>query len=111
MENEKIGRRGVVKRTLSVLGVAAAAPQLLAACGGEESSGGLTCTDTSGLPAAAVTTRTSQAYTDSATDANKKCQACNFFTAGAAGQCGSCSVIQGPIHPDGSCNLWAARPA
>lgn len=108
MKNDTIGRRGALKRALTVLGAAAVAPQLLSACGGEE-SGGLTCTDTTGLPAAAVTTRESQAYSDSSADPNKKCSACNFFTAGAAGQCGSCSVIQGPIHPDGTCNLWGAR--
>ncbi len=108
MKKNEIGRRGVMKRALTVLGVATAAPHLLAACGSEE-SGGLTCTDTTGLAPAAVTTRTSQAYSDSSADPNKKCTDCNFFTAGQAGQCGTCSVIQGPIHPDGTCNLWAAR--
>ncbi|MCB9594400.1 MAG: high-potential iron-sulfur protein [Sandaracinaceae bacterium] len=110
MQKNQIGRRGVMKRALTVLGAAAVAPQLLAACGGEEAAG-LSCTDTSGLAAAAVTTRESQAYADSSSDPNKKCSACNFFTAGQANQCGSCSVIQGPINPNGTCNLWAARPA
>ena len=105
----KIGRRGVMKRALTVLGAAAIAPAVLTACGGEESEGGaLSCTDTSGLSEAQTATRSSQEYVDSSPNADQNCANCNFFTAGQAGQCGSCTVIQGPIHPDGYCNLWAA---
>lgn len=108
MSEKIIGRRGVMKRALTVLGAAAVAPALLSACGGEEESG-LTCTDTSGLEPAAVTTRESQHYADTSTNAEQNCANCNFFTAGQANQCGSCTVIQGPIHADGYCNLWAAQ--
>ncbi len=38
----------------------------------------------------------------------ESCRDCKFFTAGAEGQCGTCSLVPGPIHPDGRCNLWAA---
>jgi hypothetical protein len=108
MSEGKIGRREAAKRALMVLGAAAIAPSALAACGGEE-EGGLTCTDTSGLSAAEVTTRTSQAYTDHSTHADQKCNNCRFYTAGQGNACGTCQVIRGPIHPDGHCNLWAAQ--
>ena len=108
MKKDTIGRRDALKRALTVLGAATVAPQLLAACG-SESSGGLSCTDTTGLSAAEISTRESQAYADSSADPNKKCVDCTFYTAGQAGACGTCSVIRGPIHPDGTCNLFARR--
>jgi len=109
MSESKIGRRQATRRALTVLGAAIVAPSALVACGGEEDGGGaLTCTDTAGLEAAALATRESQAYSDSSTNAEQTCSACRFYTAGQAGQCGSCQVVQGPIHPDGTCNLWAA---
>jgi hypothetical protein len=108
MNESNMGRRDAARRALTVLGAALVAPSALVACGGEEGAATLTCTDTSGLAAAAVATRESQAYTDTSTNPQQKCSGCRFFTAGAAGQCGTCQVVQGPIHPDGNCNLWAA---
>jgi hypothetical protein len=108
MSEEKIGRRDAAKRMLMVLGAAAVAPAALAACGGEE-AGGLTCTDTTGLSPAEITTRQTQQYTDVSPHADKDCANCNFYTAGQPNQCGTCQVIRGPIHPDGYCNLWAAK--
>lgn len=108
MTDQKIGRRDAAKRMLMVLGAAAVAPAALAACGGEE-AGGLTCADTTGLTPAEITTRQSQQYTDDSPHADKQCGNCNFFTAGQANQCGSCTVIKGQIHPEGYCNLWAAK--
>lgn len=108
MSDGKMGRREAAKRALMVLGAAAVAPSVLAACG-EEGGGGLTCTDTSSLTPQELTTRQSQAYTDSSPHADKHCNNCRFFTAGQANQCGTCTVIRGPIHPDGHCSLWAAQ--
>lgn len=106
MKQNRLGRRAVMRRTLTVLGASALAPTLLAACGGDDDA--LSCQDTSGLTAPQIATRQGQSYTDSATNAAETCNTCNFFTAGQEG-CGSCSVIQGPIHPDGYCNLWVVR--
>lgn len=108
MSDGKMGRREAAKRALMVLGAAAVAPSVLAACGGEEEAG-LSCTDTSSLSPAELTTRQSQAYTDHSPHADKHCNNCNFYTAGQANACGTCQVIRGPIHPEGYCNLWAAR--
>ena len=107
MSDSKIGRRAAARRALTVLGAAALAPSVLIGCG-EEGGGGLSCNDTSGLEPAQVTTRESQHYADTAPAADK-CSNCRFFTAGQAGQCGSCSVIQGPINPNGNCDLFAAN--
>lgn len=106
MSETKMGRRDAARRALFVLGAAALAPSALSACGGGE----LTCTDTSALSSADMQTRSTQMYSDHSRDPAKKCNQCRFFTAGqAANTCGSCQVLRGPIHPDGSCNLFSAR--
>jgi hypothetical protein len=107
MNDDKIGRRDAMKRALQVLGAAAAAPVVLAGCGGGEEE--LSCTDTQGLTPAEVQMRQNQSYVDHSPKPSENCANCNFYEAAQAGQCGSCSVIAGPIHPEGYCNLWAAK--
>ncbi|HJL14646.1 MAG TPA: high-potential iron-sulfur protein [Sandaracinaceae bacterium LLY-WYZ-13_1] len=109
-----MGRRDAARRALTVLGVAAVAPSALAACGGEEEGAGgggeLTCTDTSGLEPAALQTRQSQNYTDHSPNEGQQCDNCRFYQAPQQeGSCGSCQVIQGPVHPEGYCDLYAAQ--
>lgn len=100
-------KRRDLLRSVIALPVVAAAGSLLGACGGDDA---LTCTDTAGLPPAAVTLRTTLAYVDqSPHGAQKNCLNCNFYQAAAANQCGGCTLIQGPIHPEGYCNSWAAK--
>lgn len=105
MSENRIGRREMLKRTVHLTVLAGAAPALLSACGGGE----LTCTDESALSAADRTARHGAQYADRAPDASRACAQCSFFQAGAAEQCGTCAVVRGPIHPQGTCQLWAAR--
>lgn len=78
-----------------------------AAAGG--GGGGLTCTDVSGLAPADAQLRTTVAYVDQSPEAGKTCSNCSLFTAPAAeGECGGCTAVKGPIHPDGYCTLWVA---
>lgn len=108
MSDGKMGRREAAKRALMVLGAAVIAPSALAGCGSKE-EGGFSCQNTSGLSPAELSTRQSQAYTDSSPHADKRCDNCRFFQAGQPNACGTCQVIRGPIHPQGYCNLWAAQ--
>lgn len=102
-------KRRDLLRSVIALPVVAAAGSVLQACGGEGGAE-LTCTDTAGLPPAAVQMRTTLAYVDrSPHGAQKNCTNCNFYQAAAAGQCGGCTLLQGPIHPEGYCNSWAAK--
>jgi len=40
----------------------------------------------------------------------KYCKHCRFFTAGKAmGKPGTCSIVSGPIEPDGWCVAYAAK--
>lgn len=77
------------------------------ACGGGD---GLNCTDVSGLSDAERSARTSLGYVEvSPHAARKNCTNCNFYTAGPQGQCGECTLVKGPINPNGYCNSWAAK--
>ena len=113
MNESKMGRRDATRRALTVLGAVFVAPSALAACGGEEEGGGgggeLSCNDTSGLEQAQITAREAQNYVDRSTNAEQNCGNCRFYTAAGEGECGGCQVVQGPIHPEGYCNLWAAQ--
>lgn len=75
-------------------------------CGGEEA---LTCNDTSGLSAAEQSTRSGAEYVDTSPHGvSKQCLNCNFKQNLTANACGTCTVVPGPIHPNGYCTLWVA---
>lgn len=77
------------------------------ACGGDE---GPNCNDTSGLTPQQQSTRSSLGYVArSPHGAQKDCANCNFYTAGAADACGTCTLVPGPIAPEAYCNSWAAK--
>mgnify|MGYP001566462367 CR=1 FL=1 len=101
--NRNLGRRDVLR--LFVVGGAGLA---VIACGGGGSA--VDCSDTAGLAPADAELRRSQAYVDQSTRPDN-CAACTFFTAGAAGACGTCTVIRGSINPGGYCNLFSRRPS
>ena len=105
MSAEKVSRR-VFLSVISTVG-AAASTGLLAACGGNKPKE-FTCTDESALAPADKTLRQSVKYVDKSQEPGKKCGNCLQYTKeAAAGQCGGCKVVKGPIHPEGYCTLWA----
>ena len=130
MDTKDISRRHFIQR-LSLFGAAGiGAGSLLTACGGGEqqpqaaddesaqvaeeatTAEGFTCTDTSGLTEQDLTIRNTLQYVDASSDPEKLCDGCALYVAAEAGQnCGTCTVIKGPIHPKGSCTSWAPKPA
>jgi hypothetical protein len=68
-----------------------------------------TCIDTSGLSDADKQLRTTVAYTDQAGDPKKKCLDCVQWQPPQGSSCGSCKVMKGPVHPEGTCNLFARK--
>lgn len=108
-----IDRRQLLRRV--VLGSAAVTVgAVAAACDNfKPKPAALTCADTTGLAPDDVKMRVElSAYVDKATDASKKCSGCiQFQAAPAAGSCGTCKLVKGPINPDGYCKLFAAKPA
>lgn len=91
---------------------AIAGTALLAACRtGGGGAAAATCDDTAGVDAAMQQARSGLQYVTQAADPAKRCDACMLYTAGAAGGCGTCTALAGPIAPAGSCMAFAPRPA
>jgi hypothetical protein len=101
--DDKLSRRDVIQQGAAlgafvVLGAGACKPAAL------------TCTDTTGLSATDVQVRTSLAYVDTAVEPGKLCSGCQqFVPAPAAGACGTCKVLKGPINPNGYCKSFVAK--
>lgn len=70
----------------------------------------LKCDDTSALPPDAKKARVEVAgYVERSTDVMKTCERCTHFAAGGEDQCGTCKIVEGPIHPKGTCKLFVAK--
>jgi hypothetical protein len=68
-----------------------------------------TCTDTSGLSDTDKQQRVTLAYTDTSADPNKLCKDCVQWLPPQGSGCGACKVMKGPVHPEGTCNLFAKK--
>jgi len=91
------------------LAAAVSAPAAIGSCKKDR----LDCTDTSGLNRAAKQLRDQLEYVDvSPHGEEKNCVNCQFYRQPPKeGQCGACTLIQGPINPAGYCNSWAPKPS
>lgn len=109
MAQRPLSRRDFIERA-AVLGIASAG---LGAFVGACTSGGgtLTCTDTTGLADADLQVRQALQYVDASPEAAKNCLNCQLYTPAAEGECGGCTVVKGPIHPQGYCTSWAEKVA
>lgn len=115
-----MNRRAFLART-GVVGLAGLGLLLgWAGCGGdqkqekasapEKAAGtqqGNPCDDPALLDEEARITRTTFKYQSASTDPTKVCTSCNFWHAPAEGaSCGTCTLVKGPISPQGSCMSW-----
>jgi hypothetical protein len=48
-------------------------------------------------------------YVDSGPEPAKYCDVCVQYRPGASGQCGKCSLLEGPIHPEGTCTAFSPK--
>ncbi|MBL8603402.1 MAG: hypothetical protein JNK72_15865 [Myxococcales bacterium] len=69
----------------------------------------LACTDTAGLSAAELSARQALQYNDHAADPSRACNRCRFFQSAGPDSCGHCTLVKGPINPNGGCNGFNAR--
>lgn len=93
-------RRFLVGAAGALLGVAS--------CAKSSKVVGLVCTDLSGLVEADRTAREGVAYADRVADAAKQCDACRYYVPAAEG-CGGCKLVRGPVHPLGTCRVFAPK--
>jgi len=106
MRETRVTRRAVLR----VLAVAPMAATALSACGKKDAPD--SCQDVSGLGDAEKTARSALQYTDKAPAADRQCHLCNFYQAASEpSKCGGCTLVKGPIHPQGTCSAFAAKAA
>jgi len=77
----------------------------LTACGEKK----LACTDVASLKPEEATARSGLQYMDASADPAKKCDGCQLFTSAGPDKCGSCSLVKGPINPNGSCTGFVKK--
>jgi hypothetical protein len=106
MSSNLLDRRTFLTRA-ALLGGTAAGLGLLVGCG--KGGGALVCTDTASLKPDEIATRTSLNYADASPDPTKLCSSCTLYLPAAEGACGGCSVVKGPINPNGYCISWVKK--
>jgi len=89
---------------LSVLGPAAFLPLALGTQGCSKS---FKCDGGGTLSPADQQLRAKFAYVDKSSDIARMCEDCIQFALGDS--CGTCKVLPGPVHPQGTCTLFAPR--
>ena len=96
----------ITRRRLLVLAPAGVAALALG-CAKKEPDA---CTSTLGLTNEEIKARNSLGYHDRSMDPKKHCIDCVQYVAPPSiDQCGSCKVLKGPVHPRGSCNVFAPK--
>lgn len=124
-EQKPLNRREFLERAAMMGAVALGGSALLAACDSQGGSGGqpaqqqqqqqaaggdFSCNEPaqlSDLSEAQMQTRTVNEYVDSSPKPEQHCSNCALYTQPEGGsQCGGCTVVAGPIHPEGWCRVW-----
>lgn len=96
-------RREFLTRTLGFVGAAG-----LSACSKSQAATEFVCTDVGGLSDGDQAARTAAGYADRAPDPAHACDKCHQFLPAADG-CGACKLLRGPVHPQGTCRVFAAK--
>jgi hypothetical protein len=97
---EQVNRRNLVIRAAkglaAVLGVAGCRKKLGVFCEGGEA-----------MPPSDVQLRSALAYVDTTTEPEKSCLKCFLYLPPKVEEsCGTCKVVRGPIHPNGTCRVF-----
>lgn len=67
------------------------------------------CGDLSGLTDDEIEVRKNFEYVGQTKIAEERCNNCQFWVAPKAGEkCGGCTIMNGPINPQGYCTAWVA---
>jgi hypothetical protein len=109
MNETPIGRRAAVHRLLLVPAAIAVPTWFHVGC--KSGSAPLVCNETAGLSPEDLKARVvTFDYVDTSPDPQKRCTACKQFRTAGEGQCGSCTIVKGPINPNGTCKSFAPNP-
>ncbi len=128
MNYDELNRRAFLKK-VTVLGSVVGGSTLIAACGGgnegasdagsmggSESSAGASaasggCNDLTGLTDQEISVRTTLQYVEVTENPDQNCLNCNFYSQEEGASCGACTLMKGPIAPNGWCASWVVKPA
>jgi hypothetical protein len=68
------------------------------------------CMEAPGLSRDEAQIRANLGYSDSSPSPDKTCLSCRQYNPPREeGSCGTCAVMKGPIHPNGTCKVYGAR--
>ena len=68
------------------------------------------CNDLSSLTKGEIETRNAYDYESRSADGTELCRTCEFWQPSGSGElCGTCTLMNGPIHPLGTCNSWEEK--
>jgi hypothetical protein len=85
---------------------------LLGAAGCSKNRVPISCGVGAGIAPEDLQVRVSLRYVEPADDTKRTCSSCQqYLTPAAGGGCGSCKVLKGPIHPNGTCKAFAPGSA
>jgi len=105
MTKSTLTRREMLGHSVGLL-VIGSTPALLSACKKRE----VHCNEVSGLSEADIELRSQLEYRDDSPHGEaKNCANCAFYVVGKKNECGTCSLVKGPIHPLGYCDTWAGK--
>jgi hypothetical protein len=105
------GREGAVVNRREMLGGTFTALAVLTGAVACRKEKALVCDGLPGLEPADVQLRTTLEYKDKSPLPERECVACSLYLpAPAAGTCGKCKVVKGPIHPQGTCKIFIKMP-
>lgn len=102
----------IARRTFLTYSVFAGAGVMLAACGGANEpvveGEAESCAESVSLSISQRANRTALSYVDISENLVETCANCQYFAhAENNAMCGSCTVVSGPIAPEGYCTAWA----
>lgn len=105
MKTITLKRRAFITRSASVSLIALAGLPTLKGCSGASGA----CVDLESLSAGEQRMRTEREYAQTAPNAAKRCEGCQFFHADAAAPgCGRCDILRSVVNATGWCNAWTA---
>ena len=68
------------------------------------------CNNTSDLSEATLQAREEFDYESRSDDGTELCNTCEYWrTSSDDSLCGTCTIVLGPIHPQGTCNIWEEK--